>query len=82
MDSHLPSGTCLPTTFINQSNELLLRWTVSLLPTPPPHLYPAQDTLGMEVAQAAYVSTMFDVGAGIGGPLCGLLADWALGVYT
>jgi hypothetical protein len=36
----------------------------------------------MEVAQAAYVSTMFDVGAGIGGPLCGLLADWALGKHT
>ena len=36
----------------------------------------------MEVAQAAYVSTMFDVRAGIGGPLCGFLADWALGVCT
>ncbi len=34
-----------------------------------------QDNLGLEPASAAYVSTMFDIGGGIGSPLCGIVAD-------
>jgi sugar phosphate permease len=34
-----------------------------------------QDSLGLEPASAAYVSTMFDIGGGIGSPLCGIVAD-------
>ncbi len=32
-------------------------------------------SLGLEPGAAAYVSTMFDIGGGVGSPLCGILAD-------
>ena len=73
VDANLPTGDAVEGCAESRALPPLLS---NQTPCP---LLCVQDVQSLNVATAAYVSTLFDIGAGVGGPMCGLLADKVFG---